>query len=108
MFTAFMVALTLTSVANVLVTLAAGPLFTALVARIFLGYRIPRRTWIAIVVAGCGIAWMFGSQLQAARRRRHAGGAVRAGRRRINWTVIQRSQAQGRNSTWCRPCWWAR
>ena len=33
MFTAFMVALTLTSVANVLVTMAVGPLFTALIAR---------------------------------------------------------------------------
>jgi len=97
MFTAFMMALTLTSVANVLVTLAAGPLFTALVARIFLGYRIPPRTWIAIVVAGCGIAYMFGSQLQAGSV---AGTLVAlcvpvAGA--INWTVTQRSQAQGRN-----------
>src|SRR5665647_759357 len=40
MFTAFMVALTLTSVANVLVTLAVGPLITALLARIFIGHRI--------------------------------------------------------------------
>src|SRR5512142_1020821 len=32
MFTAFMVALTLTSVANVLVTMALGPLFTAILA----------------------------------------------------------------------------
>jgi drug/metabolite transporter (DMT)-like permease len=97
MFTAFMVALTLTSVANVLVTLAAGPLFTALVARIFLGYRIPPRTWIAIIVAGCGIAYMFGSQLQAGGV---AGTLVAlcvpvAGA--INWTVTQRSHAQGRN-----------
>ena len=38
MFTAFMVALTLTTVANVLVTLALGPLFTAFGARIFTGY----------------------------------------------------------------------
>ena len=33
MFTAFMVALTLTSVANVLVTMSIGPLLTALMAR---------------------------------------------------------------------------
>ena len=32
MFTAFMVALTLTSVANVLVTMAVGPFFTAVLA----------------------------------------------------------------------------
>ena len=60
MYTAFMVALTLTSVANVLVAMATGPLLTALSARIFLGHRLPARTWIAIGVAGLGIAWMFG------------------------------------------------
>ena len=57
MFTAYMVALTLTTVANVLVTLALGPLLTAMVARIFTGYRIPVRTWWAIGLAGLGIAW---------------------------------------------------
>jgi drug/metabolite transporter (DMT)-like permease len=36
MFTAFMVALTLTSVANVLVTVAIGPSITAIFARLFL------------------------------------------------------------------------
>ncbi len=36
MFTAFMVALTLTTVANVLVTMAMAPLVTALFARVFL------------------------------------------------------------------------
>ncbi|MCJ0763210.1 DMT family transporter [Variovorax terrae] len=95
MFTAFMVALTLTSVANVLVTMAVGPLFTALVARIFIGHRLAPRTWGAIVVAGLGIAYMYGSQI--------AGGQVAgtlvalcvpiAGA--VNWTVVQRSHAQG-------------
>lgn len=60
MFTAFMVALTLTSVANVLVAMAVGPLMTALFARLFLHHRLPPRTWGAIVVGGLGIAWMFG------------------------------------------------
>lgn len=60
MFTAFMVAVTLTSVANVLVTMALGPLITALFSRIFLRHRLAPRTWAAIVVAGCGIGWMFG------------------------------------------------
>ena len=63
MYTAFMLALTLTSVANVLITMALGPLFTALGARIFLGHRLPARTWGAIVVAGLGIAWMYGSEV---------------------------------------------
>src|SRR5690349_18286691 len=44
MFTAFMVARTLTSVANVLVTMSVGPFLTALLARIVIGYRIPLRT----------------------------------------------------------------
>ena len=64
MFTAFMFALTLTSVANVLVTMAIGPLITALFARIFLQHQLPARTWGAIAVAGAGIAWMFGAELQ--------------------------------------------
>ena len=62
MYTAFMVALTLTSVANVLVAMATGPLLTALAARLFLGHRLPARTWGAIGVAGLGIAWMFGAE----------------------------------------------
>jgi drug/metabolite transporter (DMT)-like permease len=63
MFTFFMLALTLTSTANVLVMLALAPLFTALAARIFIGHRLPARTWGAIVVAGGGMAYMYASQL---------------------------------------------
>jgi drug/metabolite transporter (DMT)-like permease len=95
MFTAFMVALTLTSVANVLVTMAAGPLLTAVIARIFIGHRIPPRTAFAILLAGCGIGYMYGTQIE--------GGGIAgtlvamfvplaAG---VNWTVTQRSHAQG-------------
>lgn len=62
MFTAFMVALTLTTVANVLVTMAIGPMMTALFSRIFLGQRLPLRTWLAIFAAGAGIVWMFGAE----------------------------------------------
>jgi len=59
MFTAFMVALTLTTVANVLITMAIGPLITALFARFFLHHSLPPATWMAIAAAGLGIAWMF-------------------------------------------------
>jgi len=76
MFTAFMVALTMTRVANVLVTMASGPLLTALCARLFLRHRLPARTWAAIAVAGAGIAWMFGAGLQTADARSLAGMAV--------------------------------
>lgn len=65
MYTAFMVALTLTSVANVLVTMAISPLLTALLSRFFLGHCLPARTWLAILVAGAGIGWMFGAQAGA-------------------------------------------
>src|SRR4029453_8996399 len=63
MFTAFMLALTLTSVANVLVTMAIGPLLTALIARFALGHRLAPRTWAAIVVAGLGIGWMYAREV---------------------------------------------
>jgi drug/metabolite transporter (DMT)-like permease len=63
MFTAFMVALTLTTVANVLITMAVGPFITALMARAFTGHRIAARTWAAIVLAGAGIAWMYAGQM---------------------------------------------
>jgi drug/metabolite transporter (DMT)-like permease len=62
MFTAFMIALTLTTVANVLIVLAVGPLITALFARVFLHHRLPARTWAAIALGGAGIAWMFGRE----------------------------------------------
>jgi drug/metabolite transporter (DMT)-like permease len=99
MFTAFMVALTLSSVANVLVTMALGPLFTALVARVTIGYRLATRTWCAIVVAGLGIAWMYGTQMQIGEGGAIAGILVAlcvpiAGA--VNWTVVQRSHASGR------------
>ena len=95
MFTAFMVALTLTSVANVLVTMAAGPLLTALGARIFVGQMIPARTWWAIVVGGIGIGWMYGSQIAEGNL---VGTLVAfavplAGA--TNWTITQRSHARG-------------
>ena len=90
MYIAFMVALSLTAVANVLVTLAVGPLITALFARLFLGHVLAPRTWLAIAVASSGIAWMFGREAIA--------GASPAGTlvafmvplaAAVNWTVLQ-------------------
>jgi drug/metabolite transporter (DMT)-like permease len=97
MFTAFMVALTLTSVANVLVTMSVGPFLTALLARVFIGHRIPLRTWTAILVAGGGIAYMYAAQVSGGQV---AGTLVAlcvplAGA--VNWTVVQRSNARGLN-----------
>ena len=96
MFTAFMVAITLTTVANVLVTMALGPLLTALVARIFIGHRIAARTWLAIALAGVGIVWMYGGQADLSAQLTGTLVALlvpiaAAG----NWTVVQNSQAHG-------------
>lgn len=95
MFTAFMVALTLTSVGNVLVTMSIGPLLTALLARVFLDHRVAPRTWVAIVVAGMGIVYMYASQLDSVSL---VGTLVAlcvpiAGA--TNWTITQRSHDKG-------------
>jgi drug/metabolite transporter (DMT)-like permease len=97
MFTAYMVALTLTTVANVLVMLALGPLLTALMARFFNGYRVPGRTWAAIALAGVGIVWMYGGQADL--RSQLTGTLVALAvplAAACNWTVVQNSQAHGR------------
>lgn len=101
MYTAFMVAITLTTVASVLVTMALSPLLTALMARIALGHRLPLRTWAAVLAAGIGIGWMYAEQL---------GGPAAAGARpwlgtlvalciplasAVNWTAIQHSNRHG-------------
>ena len=91
MYTNFMVAITLTSVATVLITMAIAPLVTALFSRFFLHHRLPARTWAAIGVAGIGIAWMFGRQALT-------GGASMTGAlvalgvplaAAANWTLLQ-------------------
>jgi drug/metabolite transporter (DMT)-like permease len=92
MFTAFMVAITLTTVAHVLVTMSIAPLLTAIVARVALGHRLAARTWMSIVVAGAGIAWMYGAELGRSDMRHLAGTAVALCvpvAAAINWTLLQ-------------------
>jgi drug/metabolite transporter (DMT)-like permease len=90
MYTAFMMALSLTTVANVLVTMALAPLITALLARTLLGHRLAPRTWAAIALAGVGIAWMYAHELQGGR---HLMGTLVAVAvpiaAAVNWTLIQ-------------------
>ena len=59
MFSCFMLALTMTTVANTLIVMSISPLLTALLAGVFLRERIVVRTWVAIVVALVGMVWMF-------------------------------------------------
>ena len=98
MFTAFMVALTLTAVANVLITMALGPLITALLTRVFLRHPLPWRTWAAIVLAAIGIGSMYGSQLSLGAPNVLLGSLVAlcvpiAGA--VQWTLVQKSHAEG-------------
>ena len=91
MYTNFMLAITLTSVATVLITMSIAPLITALFSKLFLRHRLPRRTWVAIAAAGVGIGWMFGQQA-------FAGGGSMTGALvalgvpiagATNWTLLQ-------------------
>ena len=97
MYTAFMVALTLTSVANVLVTMAIGPLLTAILSRLWLKHYLPRSTWGAIALAGVGIAWMYGHQVSTGDPRHLLGTLVALAvpvAAAVNWTLLQ--QLRGR------------
>ena len=54
----FVVALQYTTVANILLTQAAAPLFAALLAWMIFGERVNIPTWIAIAAVICGVAIM--------------------------------------------------
>ncbi len=95
MFTAFMLALALTTVANVLVTMATGPLITALLARTVLRQHLGRRTVIAGIAAGIGIGVMYGAELESASPRQWLGTGIAflvplAGA--INWILINHAK----------------
>jgi len=69
----FMIALTMTTVANTLIVMSIAPLLTAILAWLFLGQRIAFRTSLAIAFAFVGMVWMFGYGLS------HVGGVQLAG-----------------------------
>jgi drug/metabolite transporter (DMT)-like permease len=97
MFTAFMMALTLTTVANVLVTMALAPLLTALLAWAALGHRLRARTWATIGGAGIGIALMYGGQWRGGDARHWIGTLVALAvpvAAAVNWTLLQRERAR--------------
>jgi drug/metabolite transporter (DMT)-like permease len=99
MFTAFMLALTLTTVANVLVTMAIAPLLTALGARVFLHHRLATRTWSAITLAGIGIGWMYGHEVQGGDARHLLGVLVALCvpvASAVNWTVLQHQRGHAK------------
>lgn len=63
MFSSFMLALTMTTVANTLVICSLTPFLTAVLARLILKQRTPLRTWVAIAIAFFGIIVMFAGSM---------------------------------------------
>ena len=72
MFTAFVIALSLTTTANALVMMSISPLLTVICARMVLSDPIPLRTWLAALAAMAGIAVMFSSSMEGG----HAAGML--------------------------------
>lgn len=61
--TCFVLAVSMTPVANVVLFMASIPLFAALFARIFLKEPITPVTWLAIIAVMCGVGIMVSSSL---------------------------------------------
>ncbi|MFZ2653187.1 MAG: DMT family transporter [Burkholderiaceae bacterium] len=94
MFTCFMVALSLTRVANVLIMQSLAPVFTALLAWGVLGKRVGGRTWLAIFLASGGIVTMYAFDVSGMAGRHVVGVLVALGipvAAAVNWVVLQHS-----------------
>ncbi|MEO5700413.1 MAG: DMT family transporter [Casimicrobiaceae bacterium] len=63
----FIASLTRTTVANTFVLMSVSPFLAALAGRIFLGERVPPRTWVAMAVAFAGIVTIFGAAVDVGR-----------------------------------------
>ena len=79
MFCCFIIALTLTTVANTLIVMSTSPLLTALLAWLVLRHAIPARTWVAIAAAFAGIVWMFAGGMSQIDARQLAGMTIAMG-----------------------------
>lgn len=98
MFTSFMIALTLTRVAEVLITMALGPLLSAVIARLFFKQTITRSTWVAIGIASIGMAWMFAEPCMNVEGRFPWGSVIALIvplSAAVNWNIVQHAQTRG-------------
>lgn len=94
MFTCFMVALSLTRVANVLIVQSLTPVFTALLAWGVLRKPVGARTWLAIAVATGGVVTMYAFDVSGLSGRHVAGVFVALAipvAAAVNWVVLQHS-----------------
>jgi drug/metabolite transporter (DMT)-like permease len=95
MFTAFMVALTMTSVGNALVTMSVGPLMTAVLAWGWLKHQVPVPTWLAMVAAAGGIVYMYAAQIADINWPGTLMALTVPMAAAVNWTVNQQAQFHG-------------
>jgi drug/metabolite transporter (DMT)-like permease len=79
MFCCFMIALTMTTVANTLIVMSISPLLTAFLAWLFLQQRIASRTWCAIAVAFTGMVGMCAGSMSRLDGTQLAGTAIALG-----------------------------
>lgn len=88
MFTAFMVAVSISPVAQVLVVMSLGPLMTAVLAWVVLKQPMALRTGAAVLLACAGVAWMFGGDAKPGLGALVALAVPMAAS--TNWIVLQR------------------
>ena len=93
MFTCFMISLTMTSVANVLVAQSIGPVVTALISWVWLKRQLPARVWVVTFLAAIGIACMFILDAQALQGKHLLGFLIALGipvAAACNWNLVER------------------
>ena len=59
-FACWIFAMTHTTIANALFVLSAAPFLAAILARLFLGEKVKRSTWLYMILASAGVAVMVG------------------------------------------------
>jgi drug/metabolite transporter (DMT)-like permease len=93
MFSCFMIALSLTTVANVLVAQSVGPVITALLSWVWLKRKLSIRTWSVILIASLGVALMFVFDVQSLSGKHWLGFIIALGipvAGAINWNFVER------------------
>ncbi len=101
MFCCFMIALTLTTAANVLLVQCIGPVLTAVLSRFVFKRPIVLRTWVVIVVACTAIAAIYIKDVSGLGGRHTLGVLVALGipcAAAINWVVQQKATQQARQA----------
>jgi drug/metabolite transporter (DMT)-like permease len=97
MFCCFMIGLSLTSVANVLVVQSFGPIFTALLSWLWLKRRLSLRLWWVVAFAAGGVAVMFVLDAQMLSGQHWIGFLVALGipvASAVNFNLVEKSGAQ--------------